>query len=98
VPRWLGFLLEYLVEGLVGADAPGLADVEARVTVCDRRRRRGDGVDVLLRDGVAALHVPLHERGVAVGRDLIAMCGIERRTKVLDRLEGLDGALDVRDR
>ena len=91
-------LVEHRVQRLVGARAAGLADVEARMTLRHGGGGRRDRVDVLLRDGVVALHVPPDDRGVAVGGDLIAVRRIERRAEVLDRLEGRDRPGDVRDR
>ena len=59
---------------------------------------RRDRVDVLLRNRVAAFHVPLDDRRVAVGGDLIAVRRIERRAEVLDRLERRDRGPDVGNR
>jgi hypothetical protein len=71
-------LVEHRVQRLVGARAARLADVEARMTLRQGSGGGRDRVDVLLRHLARALHVPPDDRGVTVGRDLVAVGRIER--------------------
>ncbi len=88
-PACASCCVEHLVERLARADRAGLADVEARVGRRDLGGRGRDRVDVLRRDLRVALHVPLDEHRVAVGRDLIRAARGVRRAEVLDRRERL---------